>query len=108
MTNTRLGGSDSLATQAREPVAHYEHREIGYNYRLSNLLTAIGIAQLGRLDAMLERRRARREAYARIVAEVPGVEVFQRRGDRHDNRSEERRVGKECRARGTLSQEKKK
>src|SRR5690625_2541282 len=34
---------------------------------------------------MLERRRARREAYARIVAEVPGVEVFQRRGDRHDN-----------------------
>lgn len=74
-----------LATQAREPVAHYEHREIGYNYRLSNLLAAIGIAQLGRLDAMLERRRARREAYARIVAEVPGVEVFQRRGDRHDN-----------------------
>src|SRR5690625_6761602 len=72
MTNTRLGGSDSLATQAREPVAHYEHREIGYNYRLSNLLAAIGIAQLGRLDAMLERRRARREAYARIVAEVPG------------------------------------
>ena len=35
-----------LATQAREPVVHYEHREIGYNYRLSNLLAAVGRAQL--------------------------------------------------------------
>ena len=74
-----------LATQAREPVAHYEHREVGYNYRLSNLLAGVGIAQLSRLDGMLERRRARREAYARIVADVPGVEVFQRDGDEQDN-----------------------
>lgn len=74
-----------LATQAREPVAHYEHREVGYNYRLSNLLAAMGIAQLTRLDAMLERRRERREAYACAVAGVPGVEVFQRAGDTEDN-----------------------
>lgn len=74
-----------LATQAREPVAHYEHRDIGYNYRLSNLLAGVGLAQLGRLDEMLERRRARREAYAALVADVPGVEVFQRDGDEHDN-----------------------
>nr|WP_299301040.1 aminotransferase class I/II-fold pyridoxal phosphate-dependent enzyme [uncultured Brachybacterium sp.] len=74
-----------LATQAREPVAHYEHREIGYNYRLSNLLAGVGIAQLSRLDGMLERRRARREAYAGLVADVPGVEVFQRQGDVDDN-----------------------
>ena len=74
-----------LATQAREPAVHYQHRDIGYNYRLSNLLAAMGIAQLPRLDGMIERRRARREAYARIVAEVPGVEVFQRVGDADDN-----------------------
>ena len=74
-----------LATQAREPVAHYEHRDVGYNYRLSNLLAGVGLAQLGRLDEMLERRRARREAYAALVADVPGVEVFQRDGDVDDN-----------------------
>ena len=74
-----------LATQAREPAIHYEHRDIGYNYRLSNLLAAMGNAQLRRLDEMIARRRARREAYARIVQDVPGVEVFQRDGDEHDN-----------------------
>ena len=39
-----------LATQAREPVPHYEHRSIGYNYRLSNLLAALGRGQLRGLD----------------------------------------------------------
>ncbi len=39
-----------LSTQAREPVAHYEHRHVGYNYRMSNVLAALGRAQLGRLD----------------------------------------------------------
>ena len=39
-----------LATQAREPVPHYEHTEVGYNYRLSNLLAAFGRAQLADLD----------------------------------------------------------
>ena len=34
-----------LATQSREPVLHYEHKELGFNYRLSNLLAAIGRAQ---------------------------------------------------------------
>ena len=37
-----------LATQAREPAPHYEHIEIGFNYRMSNLLAALGAAQLGR------------------------------------------------------------
>lgn len=47
-----------LATQAREPTPHYEHREIGYNYRLSNLLAALGRAQLSRLPDLVARRRA--------------------------------------------------
>lgn len=41
-----------LATQARQPVVHYEHVDVGYNYRLSNLLAALGRAQLSRLDSM--------------------------------------------------------
>ena len=45
------------AQQAREPVPWYEHREIGYNYRMSNLLGALGCAQLDRLPAIIRRKR---------------------------------------------------
>ncbi|MFM7127240.1 MAG: DegT/DnrJ/EryC1/StrS family aminotransferase, partial [Actinomycetota bacterium] len=55
-----------LATQAREPEVHYEHREIGYNYRLSNLLAAVGRAQLARLPSMMSRRRAINAAYREV------------------------------------------
>ncbi len=65
-----------LATQARQPVTHYEHTEIGYNYRLSNVLAALGRAQLSRLDLMIERRRQFREAYRQLFARVPGVTIF--------------------------------
>jgi len=74
-----------LATQARSPVAHYEHTEIGYNYRLSNLLAALGRAQLSRLDGMLERRRAIRERYRAFFSTVPGVVLFGGDSDRDDN-----------------------
>ncbi|MCT2089345.1 aminotransferase class I/II-fold pyridoxal phosphate-dependent enzyme [Micrococcus terreus] len=65
-----------LATQARQPVVHYEHTDIGYNYRLSNLLAALGRAQLSRLDEMIERRRQWRTEYREFFAEVPGIEIF--------------------------------
>ncbi|SDS34737.1 DegT/DnrJ/EryC1/StrS family aminotransferase [Agrococcus carbonis] len=74
-----------LATQAREPARHYEHAEIGFNYRLSNLLAAMGRAQLARLDAMIARRRAIRERYRAFVAEAPGIALFQGEGDAEDN-----------------------
>ena len=74
-----------LSTQAREPSAHYEHKEIGYNYRLSNLLAGLGRAQLARLDEMIARRREHRQMYADLFAGVQGVEIFQRDGDEHDN-----------------------
>jgi dTDP-4-amino-4,6-dideoxygalactose transaminase len=61
-----------LATQAREPVAHYEHRDIGYNYRLSNLLAAVGRAQLADLDRRVEVRRAIRERYRTALGDLPG------------------------------------
>lgn len=62
-----------LATQAREPVLHYEHREIGFNYRLSNLLAALGRGQLEGLDAKVARRRELNAAYRAALADLPGV-----------------------------------
>jgi dTDP-4-amino-4,6-dideoxygalactose transaminase len=74
-----------LSSQAREPTVHYEHLEIGFNYRLSNLLAAVGLAQLERLDGMLARRRYVREWYAALFADRCGVRIFQRPGDEEDN-----------------------
>jgi len=65
-----------LSTQARQPVPHYEHVEVGYNYRLSNLLAALGRAQLSRLDEMIARRRQHRERYAKLFAAIPGVRLL--------------------------------
>ena len=65
-----------LATQAREPVVHYEHRELGYNYRLSNILAALGRAQVQRLPEMIESRRGNRRKYRELFRGVDGVEVF--------------------------------
>lgn len=65
-----------LATQARQPVVHYEHTDIGYNYRMSNILAALGRAQLARLEDMIERRRLMRIYYRDLFAGVPGVTLF--------------------------------
>ncbi len=51
--------------QSREKCVWYEHREVGYNYRLSNILAAIGLAQLDRLPAILKKRKANYDWYAR-------------------------------------------
>ena len=74
-----------LATQARQPSIHYEHTEVGYNYRMSNLLAALGRAQLSRLDEMIERRRSLRDVYRQLFADVEGVEIFGGDSDTEDN-----------------------
>lgn len=81
-----------LSTQARQPVQYYQHTEIGFNYRLSNILAALGRAQLSRLDGMLARRRTIRAMYVQGLADVPGVGFLGRdaydgqgRGDDEDN-----------------------
>ena len=61
-----------LATQAREPVAHYEHRERGFNYRLSNLLAGVGRGQLQVLDDRVRARRAVFERYRAGLTEIDG------------------------------------
>ncbi|HEY5249029.1 MAG TPA: aminotransferase class I/II-fold pyridoxal phosphate-dependent enzyme, partial [Dermatophilaceae bacterium] len=70
-----------LSTQARQPADYYQHTEVGFNYRLSNLLAAMGRAQLSRLDGMLKRRRAIREIYVDGLADVPGVRFVGREAD---------------------------
>jgi dTDP-4-amino-4,6-dideoxygalactose transaminase len=65
-----------LATQARLAAVHYEHAEVGYNYRMSNILAALGRAQLARLEGMIERRRQHRIWYRELFAGVPGITMF--------------------------------
>lgn len=63
-----------LSTQAKEPAPHYEHHEVGFNYRLSNLLAAFGRGQLSTLAERIERRRRYFERYVSVLGQVPGVE----------------------------------
>lgn len=65
-----------LATQAREPVVHYEHREVGFNYRLSNLLAALGRAQLRSLDGKIAHRKRVNEGYRAALKGLPGIEFM--------------------------------
>jgi dTDP-4-amino-4,6-dideoxygalactose transaminase len=62
-----------LATQARDPAPHYQHSEVGYNYRLSNLLAAVGRGQLRSLPLKLARRRAINEQYRLALGHLPGI-----------------------------------
>jgi pyridoxal phosphate-dependent aminotransferase EpsN len=62
-----------FVTQARDPAPHYEHSEIGYNYRLSNVLAAIGRGQLRVLDERVRRKREIFESYRRALGDLPGI-----------------------------------
>jgi dTDP-4-amino-4,6-dideoxygalactose transaminase len=71
-----------LSTQAREPAPHYEHTEIGFNYRLSNLLAAVGRAQL---EVLPDRVAARRRINERYRDLLPEVEFMPEAGDGTSN-----------------------
>jgi dTDP-4-amino-4,6-dideoxygalactose transaminase len=62
-----------LSTQARQPAAHYEHVDIGFNYRLSNLLAAVGRGQLAALEQKIARRREINLAYRAALEANAGV-----------------------------------
>lgn len=62
-----------LSTQARNPGPAHEHSVIGYNYRLSNLLAAVGRAQLQRLDDLVAKRQDNNAFYREALADVPGI-----------------------------------
>lgn len=68
-----VGQAHKMATQSREPVPHYEHVDLGFNYRLSNVLAAIGRAQLRKLPAKIAARRRVFEKYRKALKDLPGV-----------------------------------
>ena len=65
-----------LATQAREPAPYYEHIDRGYNYRLSNILAALGRAQLLTLEERVDRRREINRSYRDLFELIPGISVM--------------------------------
>ncbi|MGH8872568.1 MAG: DegT/DnrJ/EryC1/StrS family aminotransferase [Acidimicrobiia bacterium] len=65
-----------LSTQARDPAPHYEHTTIGYNYRLSNLLAALGRSQLSDLKRRVDIRRAHNVFYQAALGDLHGVELM--------------------------------
>lgn len=65
-----------LANQAREPVPYYEHREIGYNYRMSSILAAIGLGQLKILPQRVNQKREIFETYYSLLHHLPGIEFM--------------------------------
>ena len=62
-----------LATQAKDPAPHYQHSAIGYNYRMSNLLAAVGRGQLRVLKDRVSRKREIFQFYQRAFGDLPGV-----------------------------------
>ncbi|MBN1398551.1 MAG: aminotransferase class I/II-fold pyridoxal phosphate-dependent enzyme [Bacteroidetes bacterium] len=62
-----------LATQARDQAPHYQHSHVGYNYRLSNILAAIGRGQLENLDRKISRRKEINSFYLEAFAEIDGI-----------------------------------
>ena len=75
-----------LSTQAREPAPHYEHTEIGFNYRLSNLLAALGRAQLEVLPERVAARRRINDRYRELLVDDAGDHVHAG-GDVRDDRT---------------------
>jgi pyridoxal phosphate-dependent aminotransferase EpsN len=75
-SRTLVDRARHLATQARDPAPHYEHSKIGFNYRMSNLLAAVGRAQLQTLEGKIARRRAIRLRYERELSPLGGLEFL--------------------------------
>ena len=65
-----------LATQARDDAPHYQHTELGYNYRMNNISAGIGCAQMKFLDNRIQSRRNMHQFYVDIFKNIEGVEVF--------------------------------
>jgi dTDP-4-amino-4,6-dideoxygalactose transaminase len=65
-----------LATQARDEASHYQHSQIGYNYRMSNVVAGIGRGQMEVLDLRVEQRRANNRRYRDYFKDIDGI-IFQ-------------------------------
>lgn len=70
---TLIARARQLSTQAREPARHYEHKEVGFNYRMSNVLAGIGRGQLRVLEQRVQQRRAVFERYRQALADIASI-----------------------------------
>ena len=70
-----------LSTQARDEAAHYQHSEIGYNYRMSNVVAGIGRGQMEVLESHIALRRQMNSFYKDLFKEIEGIEVFTEKSD---------------------------
>ena len=64
-----------IGNQARDNFHWYEHSDIGYNYRMSPILAALGISQLARIETLVEKRRSIRETYFKLLGDISGLAV---------------------------------
>lgn len=72
----RIAQARFWSQQARDPGVDYRHSELGYNYRLSNLLAAVALAQFEVLDERVQRRRAIAFDYQQALADLPGIALM--------------------------------
>lgn len=76
-----------LSTQARDDAPHYEHTNLGYNYRMSNICAGIGRGQMEVINDRVAQRRANHDFYEDLFQEIPGVTVLKEpNGDYFSNR----------------------
>jgi dTDP-4-amino-4,6-dideoxygalactose transaminase len=64
-----------IGNQARDNFHWYEHSDIGYNYRMSPILAALGISQLARIETLVEKRRSIRDTYCKLLGDISGLTV---------------------------------
>lgn len=75
-----------LSTQARDAAPHYQHSQIGYNYRMSNICAGIGRGQMLVLDERIQQRRANHAMYESVLSSVPGIRFLKEPEDSFSNR----------------------
>lgn len=75
-----------FATQARENLPHYEHEQVGYNYRMSNILAAIGRGQLALIENRVLKRRAIFDRYVEALKDIPGISFMPEPAGMRSNR----------------------
>lgn len=75
-TNLEKNKAIFLATQARDKAPHYQHSQVGYNYRMSNVLAGIGIGQMNVLDKHVDLRRKNHQFYVELFQGVSGITIF--------------------------------
>jgi aminotransferase in exopolysaccharide biosynthesis len=71
-----LGRAKHLTTQAKSDELYYTHDEIGYNYRMTNLQAALGLAQLEQLEEFIETKKRNYDFYKNEIQEIPGLRVL--------------------------------